>query len=200
MFSFNSPFGACEGCNGLGIQMKFDPDLIIPDREKSIAEGAVALYRNYIDGYRAQYLGAIARHFGFSVLTPVKDLTPEHWKHISESVRDEIESGASGVVIAQGTDTLGYCSAALSFALQSSPVPIAFVIGAVDADHECAGQSLPDARLQVGAIAAAQPVAEVEHPPRPTSVTLLIVGVLIITILKAITLSPLPLQTTSKRQ
>jgi len=75
MFSFNSPFGACEGCNGLGIKMEFDPDLIIPDREKSIAEGAVALYRNFLDGYRAQYLGAIARHFGFSVLTPIKDLT-----------------------------------------------------------------------------------------------------------------------------
>ncbi|HMK16510.1 MAG TPA: excinuclease ABC subunit UvrA, partial [Methanomicrobiales archaeon] len=79
MFSFNSPFGACEGCNGLGIQMKFDPDLIIPDRDRSIAEGAVALYRNYIDGYRAQYLGAIAKHFGFSVLTPIKDLTPEQY-------------------------------------------------------------------------------------------------------------------------
>jgi len=75
MFSFNSPFGACEGCNGLGIKMEFDPDLIIPDREKSIAEGAVALYRNFLDGYRAQYLGAIARHFGFSVLTPIKDIT-----------------------------------------------------------------------------------------------------------------------------
>jgi excinuclease ABC subunit A len=79
MFSFNSPFGACEGCNGLGIKMEFDPDLIIPDREKSIAEGAVSLYRNFLDGYRAQYLGAIARHFGFSVLTPVKDLTTEQY-------------------------------------------------------------------------------------------------------------------------
>jgi excinuclease ABC subunit A len=75
MFSFNSPFGACEACNGLGIRMEFDPDLIIPDRSKSIAEGAVALYRNYVDGYRTQYLSAVARHFGFSVLTPVHDLT-----------------------------------------------------------------------------------------------------------------------------
>ena len=79
MFSFNSPFGACEECNGLGIRMEFDPDLIIPDTSKSIADGAVALYRNYLDGYRNQYLGAVARHYGFSVLTPVRDLTKEQY-------------------------------------------------------------------------------------------------------------------------
>ncbi|MDD1677991.1 MAG: excinuclease ABC subunit UvrA [Methanomicrobiales archaeon] len=74
MFSFNSPFGACEACNGLGIRMEFDPDLIIPDRTLSIADGAVALYRNYVDGYRTQYLAAVARHFGFDLLTPVENL------------------------------------------------------------------------------------------------------------------------------
>ena len=52
MFSFNSPFGACEACNGLGIKMEFDPDLIIPDKTLCLADGAVALYRNYLDGYR----------------------------------------------------------------------------------------------------------------------------------------------------
>src|SRR5512136_216323 len=95
MFSFNSPFGACEGCNGLGIKMEFDPDLIIPDRDKSIAEGAVALYRNYIDGYRAQYLGAIARHFGFSVLTPVKDLTKEQYNALMYGTSDRIRFSMS---------------------------------------------------------------------------------------------------------
>ncbi|MDV2482316.1 excinuclease ABC subunit UvrA [Methanoculleus sp. Wushi-C6] len=79
MFSFNSPFGACEECNGLGIRMEFDPDLIIPDKEKCIADGAVALYRNFLDGYRSQYLGGVAKHFGFSVLTPIKDLTGEQY-------------------------------------------------------------------------------------------------------------------------
>lgn len=79
MFSFNSPFGACEECNGLGIRMEFDPDLIVPDRNKCIAEGAVALYRNFLDGYRSQYLGAVAKHFGFSVLTPIKDLTEQQY-------------------------------------------------------------------------------------------------------------------------
>ena len=80
MFSFNSPFGACEECNGLGIRMEFDPDLIIPDKSKSIADGAVMLYRNFLDGYRSQYLGAVAKHFGFSVLTPIKDLTEAQYK------------------------------------------------------------------------------------------------------------------------
>lgn len=75
MFSFNSPFGACEACNGLGIKMEFDPDLIVPDRKKSIADGAVAIYRNAVDGWRAQYLGAVARHFGFSILTPIEKLS-----------------------------------------------------------------------------------------------------------------------------
>ncbi|MEM2123759.1 MAG: excinuclease ABC subunit UvrA [Methanolinea sp.] len=90
MFSFNSPFGACEECNGLGIKMEFDPDLIIPDPSKSIAEGAVALYRNYLDGYRNQYLAAVARHHGFSVLTPIRDLTPEQYDILMYGSRDRI--------------------------------------------------------------------------------------------------------------
>ena len=77
MFSFNSPFGACESCNGLGIRMEFDPDLIIPDRELCIADGAVALYRNAIDGWRGQHLAAVAKHFGFDIFTPMKDLTED---------------------------------------------------------------------------------------------------------------------------
>jgi excinuclease ABC subunit A len=79
MFSFNSPFGACEACNGLGIRMEFDPDLIIPDKELCIADGAVALYRNAVDGWRGQYLGAVAKHFGFDVFTPIKDLAQEQY-------------------------------------------------------------------------------------------------------------------------
>jgi excinuclease ABC subunit A len=79
MFSFNSPFGACEECHGLGVKMEFDPDLIIPDRERCIADGAVAPYRNPMDGFRGQYLATVAKHFGFSVLTPINDLTKEQY-------------------------------------------------------------------------------------------------------------------------
>jgi excinuclease ABC subunit A len=90
MFSFNSPFGACEECNGLGIRMDFDPDLIIPDKSLSIADGAVALYRNFLDGYRSQYLAAVARHYGFSIFTPVKDLTEEQYNALMFGSSDRI--------------------------------------------------------------------------------------------------------------
>jgi excinuclease ABC subunit A len=79
MFSFNSPFGACEECHGLGVKMEFDPDLIIPDKERCIADGAIAPYRNPMDGFRGQYLAVVAKNYGFSVLTPMKDLTDEQY-------------------------------------------------------------------------------------------------------------------------
>jgi len=75
MFSFNSPFGACEECHGLGIKMDFDPDLIIPDKSKCIADGAIAVYRNAIDGWRGKYLATVAKHFDFDVFTPISFLT-----------------------------------------------------------------------------------------------------------------------------
>jgi len=79
MFSFNSPFGACEICHGLGIKMEFDEHLIIPDEEKCIADGAIALYKNMRDGWRVHYLGGVAKHFGFDIFTPVKDLAEEQY-------------------------------------------------------------------------------------------------------------------------
>ena len=79
MFSFNSPFGACPECNGLGFKMDFDPDLIIPDKSLSLSENAVATYRNFLDGYRVQYLATVAKHHNFSIFTPIKDLTEEQY-------------------------------------------------------------------------------------------------------------------------
>ena len=64
-----------------------------------------------------------------------ENFTTKHWKEIAESASEEIRSGVSGIVIAQGTDTLGYCAAALSFALQSSPVPIVFVAAQRSSDR-----------------------------------------------------------------
>ncbi|MDD2756367.1 MAG: excinuclease ABC subunit UvrA, partial [Methanothrix sp.] len=95
MFSFNSPFGACESCNGLGIRMEFDPDLIIPDRELCIADGAVALYRNAIDGWRGQHLAAIAKHFCFDVLTPIKDLSDEQYNALMYGSDESIQFSMS---------------------------------------------------------------------------------------------------------
>jgi excinuclease ABC subunit A len=80
MFSFNSPFGACEACNGLGIKMEFDPDLIIPDRNLCLADGAVALYRNFLDGFRSQHLAAVAKHFGFDIFTHLGALSEKQYK------------------------------------------------------------------------------------------------------------------------
>jgi glutamyl-tRNA(Gln) amidotransferase subunit D len=64
-----------------------------------------------------------------------ENLTPKHWGEIAKSVCEEIQSGVSGVVIAQGTDTLGYSAAALSFALQASPVPIVFTAAQRSSDR-----------------------------------------------------------------
>jgi excinuclease ABC subunit A len=77
MFSFNSPFGACEECHGLGIKMEFDADLIIPDKSLSVAEGAIAVYRSAIDGWRGHFVGALAKHYDFDPLAPVSEMNDE---------------------------------------------------------------------------------------------------------------------------
>jgi excinuclease ABC subunit A len=91
MFSFNSPFGACETCHGLGIKMEFEPDLIIPDKHLCIADGALAIYRNAVDGWRGQYVGAVAKHFGFDVFTPIKDLTAKQNKALLYGSKQKIK-------------------------------------------------------------------------------------------------------------
>jgi len=95
MFSFNSPFGACEACKGLGIRMEFDPDLIIPDKALCIADGAVALYRNAIDGWRGQHLAAVAKHFGFDIFTPIEDLTQTQYNALFYGSDDRIQFSMS---------------------------------------------------------------------------------------------------------
>ncbi len=91
MFSFNSPFGACPTCNGLGFQMIFDPDLIIPDKSLSLADGAVAVYKNFLDGFRVEYLASVAKHLGFSFMTPVKDFTKEQYDGLMYGVNEDMQ-------------------------------------------------------------------------------------------------------------
>ena len=76
MFSFNNPFGACEKCTGLGTYMSIDPNLVIPDRSRSIAEGAIRCSGwYYAEGGIAQaYFQSLAKHYGFSLDTPVSEL------------------------------------------------------------------------------------------------------------------------------
>lgn len=90
MFSFNSPFGACEECNGLGVSMDFDEDLIIPDRTLSIADGAIAPYKS-VDGWRSHYLAAVGKHYKFDIFTPIKDLTKKQYNAIMYGTDDEIK-------------------------------------------------------------------------------------------------------------
>ena len=80
MFSFNNPFGACPACTGLGSQMKIDPELIIPNKNLSIVEGAItASGWNNIksDGISRMYFDALAKKYKFKLNTPVKDLPGE---------------------------------------------------------------------------------------------------------------------------
>ncbi|OUN08299.1 excinuclease ABC subunit A [Flavonifractor sp. An92] len=80
MFSFNNPYGACSTCTGLGFQQKVDPDLIIPNKDLSILEGAItATGWNNIksDGISRMYFDALAKQYKFKLTTPVKDLPPE---------------------------------------------------------------------------------------------------------------------------
>ena len=80
MFSFNNPFGACPACTGLGTQMKLDPEMIIPNQNLSIVEGAItASGWNNIkgDGISRMYFDALAKKYKFKLNTPVKDLPQE---------------------------------------------------------------------------------------------------------------------------
>ena len=78
MFSFNSPFGACNACDGLGFTMEVDPELVIPDMTKSLAGGAVRASGwygvDYTDSMVYMQFTALAKHYGFSLDTPLCDL------------------------------------------------------------------------------------------------------------------------------
>lgn len=75
MFSFNSPFGKCPKCDGLGTLMEMDPDLIIPDKNKSINDGAIEPWKTFHeDTWTYNIVEALARHYKFSLNIPVKDL------------------------------------------------------------------------------------------------------------------------------
>jgi len=78
-FSFNSPQGACPSCDGLGSTTEFDPDLIVPNPELSLREGAVALWANRNTVHFIEFLDALTTHYGVDIYTPYKDL-PNHFK------------------------------------------------------------------------------------------------------------------------
>ncbi|TDP92756.1 excinuclease ABC subunit A [Halanaerobium saccharolyticum] len=73
MFSFNSPYGACDNCDGLGVKKEFDPDLIL-DRDKSIADGGIIPWASSSSRYYPALLEAMAEEYDFSLETKIKDL------------------------------------------------------------------------------------------------------------------------------
>ncbi|MBR5305807.1 MAG: excinuclease ABC subunit UvrA, partial [Oscillospiraceae bacterium] len=79
MFSFNAPFGACEKCTGLGEFMRVDPDMIIPNKKLSIAEGAIkASGWYYAEGSVSEmYYKGLGKEYGFTLTTPIKDMSKE---------------------------------------------------------------------------------------------------------------------------
>ena len=74
LFSFNSPQGACPGCDGLGSMMYFDPELIVPNPELSLREGAVAPWARSSSVYYIQMLESLAEHYNFDIFAPYKTL------------------------------------------------------------------------------------------------------------------------------
>ena len=91
MFSFNNPFGACPTCTGLGMQLKADPALIVPDESLSILDGAIAAsgwQSIRSDGISRMYFDALAKKYAFSLSTP--------WERLSDRVKDVILYGTGG--------------------------------------------------------------------------------------------------------
>ena len=86
LFSFNSPYGACEECEGIGIKLNVDPNLVIPDERKSIADGAIEPWAKSTTLYYAQTLASIAKHYSFSL--------DEKWKKLSKKFKDIILYGS----------------------------------------------------------------------------------------------------------
>jgi len=84
-FSFNTPHGACPTCTGLGTRLEVDPDLILANKELSLAQGAIAAWGKAGwngNSYYRSLLESVSKHYGFSMTTPIRDLKPEHVEKI----------------------------------------------------------------------------------------------------------------------
>jgi excinuclease ABC subunit A len=96
LFSFNAPQGACPACDGLGVKMFFDPEMVVPDDRLSLSEGAIAPWADSSGQYYLQTLESIAKHYKVKMTTP--------WKDLPKKVRDTILNGSSGESIAMRYD------------------------------------------------------------------------------------------------
>lgn len=92
MFSFNSPFGACQECDGLGSKLEVDKDLVIPDDSLTLNEGAIVPWIPVSSQYYPQLLKTVCKHYGINMDVPVKDLPKEQMEKLlygsgAESIR-----------------------------------------------------------------------------------------------------------------
>jgi excinuclease ABC subunit A len=90
LFSFNNPAGACPTCDGLGVQLKFDPELVVPDHDKTLKEGAVAPWAKGPSPLYAQTLEALAKHFKVKTTAPWKELSKELKQAILYGTKDQV--------------------------------------------------------------------------------------------------------------
>ncbi|MGE0577234.1 excinuclease ABC subunit UvrA [Reyranella sp.] len=96
LFSFNAPQGACPACDGLGVKMFFDPEMVVPDDRLSLSEGAIAPWADSSGQYYMQTLESIAKHFKVKMSMP--------WRDLPKKVRDVILFGSGGEAIAMRYD------------------------------------------------------------------------------------------------
>ncbi|MGZ3342059.1 MAG: excinuclease ABC subunit UvrA, partial [Reyranella sp.] len=96
LFSFNAPQGACPSCDGLGVKMFFDPEMVVPDDRLSLAEGAIAPWADSSGQYYMQTLESIAKHFKVKMSVP--------WRDLPKKVRDLVLYGSGGESIAMRYD------------------------------------------------------------------------------------------------
>ncbi|MGE4371844.1 MAG: excinuclease ABC subunit UvrA [Xanthobacter sp.] len=86
LFSFNNPFGACPACDGLGVEQTIDPDLVVPDRMRTLRQGAIAPWAKSTSPYYGQTLDALAKHYDFKLNVP--------WCDLPEQARDVLLYGS----------------------------------------------------------------------------------------------------------
>ncbi|GAK41224.1 excinuclease ABC subunit A [Paenibacillus sp. TCA20] len=89
MFSFNSPFGACPDCDGLGTKMIVDPDLLVPDRSKSIEGGAFEAWAGGTSNYYPQFLRSVCEHYKIPMNVPVSELSPDQMNKLLRGTNGE---------------------------------------------------------------------------------------------------------------
>ena len=90
MFSFNSPFGACPVCSGLGSQMEMDLELVLPDKAKSLAEGAIAPMSTNVKGYYMRQMDALVQKYGCTLDTPWQELPAKLQQKLLYGTGEEI--------------------------------------------------------------------------------------------------------------